>query len=79
MSTCEQEASFATLELPPEFEDLAGLLQIDLQAIVALLTQRAHERLFLTRREYRQLQQSLWNGLAEGINHTLEPLSADRR
>jgi hypothetical protein len=79
MASCTRETSFAALELPPEFEDLEGLLQADLQAIVAMLTQRAHERLLLTRREFHHLQQTLWNGLTEVVNVAVEPLTAERR
>jgi hypothetical protein len=68
-----------TLELPDEFEDLTGLLQSDLKAIVALLTQRATERLLLTRRETRDLRKALWNNLTQVVNEAVEPLSADRR
>jgi hypothetical protein len=67
------------LELPDEFEDLTGLLQSDLKAIVSLLAERASERLLLTRRETRQLRQTLWNNLTQVVNESLEPLSADRR
>ncbi|HMB06213.1 MAG TPA: hypothetical protein VKP69_21075 [Isosphaeraceae bacterium] len=79
MSTCKQEIPLRTLELPDEFEDLAGLLQADLKAIVAAVTQRANERLLLTRREARQLRQTLWNNLTQVVNEAVEPLSADRR
>jgi hypothetical protein len=79
MATCKQETALRTLELPDEFEDLTGLLQSDLRAIVNLLTQRANERLLLTRRETRQLRQSLWNKLTQVVNDSVEPLSADRR
>jgi hypothetical protein len=79
MATCEHDTSFVALELPREFEDLTGLLHTDLQAIVAMLTQRAHERLLLTRREYRHLQQTLWNGLTDAVNSAVEPLSAECR
>jgi hypothetical protein len=79
MATCERDASFTVLELPCEFEDLSGLLRTDLHAIVAMLTQRAHERLILTRREHHHLQASLWNGLTEALNSALEPLSAENR
>ena len=51
MATCKQRQPLRTLELPDEFEDLTGLIQSDLKAIVAALTQRASERLLLTRRE----------------------------
>jgi hypothetical protein len=79
MVTCSQDTSYTSLELPVEFEDLAGLVQADIQAIVAMLTQRAHDRLLLTRREYHHLQQTLWNGLTEAVNTAVEPLSAERR
>ena len=79
MATCKAETSLRTLELPDEFEDLTGLLQTDLKAVVALLTERATERLLLTRRETRQLRQTLWNNLAQVVNQVVEPLSAERR
>jgi hypothetical protein len=79
MVTCSQDTSYTALELPVEFEDLAGLVQADIQAIVAMLTQRAHDRLLLTRREYHELQQTLWNRLTEAVNTAVEPLSAERR
>lgn len=79
MTTCTSDTSYSTLELPAEFEDLSGLLCADLHAIVGMLTQRAHERLLLTRREVRELQQTLWNGLTEVVNSAVEPLTAERR
>jgi hypothetical protein len=44
-----------------------------------MLARRANERLLLTRREYRDLQVELWNGLTSTINETVAPLSADLR
>jgi hypothetical protein len=79
MATCKPEAALRTLELPDEFEDLTGLLQSDLKAVVALVTERATERLLLTRRETRQLRRTLWNNLTEVVNQAVEPLSAERR
>lgn len=79
MSTCDKESALRRLELPAEFEDLTGLLHTDMRAIVAVLTERAGERLLLTRRESKQLRQKLWNRLTEAVNTSLEPLSADRR
>ena len=79
MATCENLTSFQSLELPAEFAELEGLLQADLRAIVGMLTQRAHERLILTRREHLELQQSLWNRLTGAINEVMEPLSTDLR
>jgi hypothetical protein len=79
MATCEHETQFVALELPAEFEDLEGLIQADLQAVVGMLVTRAHERLYLTRREHRHLQAELWNGLAEAINAATAPLSIANR
>ncbi len=79
MSTCNKESALRRLELPIEFEDLSGLLQTDIRAIVSVLTERAGERLLLTRRESRQLRQTLWNRLTEAVNDSVEPLSAERR
>jgi hypothetical protein len=78
MKTCSTEPN-ASLDLPREFEDLEGLVQNDLQALARILTQRAHERLLLTRREYHELHTRLLSDLTEAINAALEPLSADRR
>jgi hypothetical protein len=79
MASCEQDAAFATLDLPDEFRELEGLLEADLHAIVTMLTQRAHERLFLTRREHRELQAQLWNGLTDVLSTALQPLSVEHR
>jgi hypothetical protein len=65
--------------LPDEFEDLTGLLQSDLKAVVSLLTERATHRLLLTRRETHELRQTLWDNLVQVINDAVEPLSAERR
>lgn len=79
MAVCKSESTLKALELPAEFEDLEGLLRADLRAVVTMLTQRANERLLLTRRESVQLRQALWNNLAAAVNQAVEPLSADRR
>ncbi len=79
MVTCRHETSIRPLELPDEFEDLTGLLQADLKAVVNVLTQRASERLLLTRRETQDLRRALWNNLTEAVNDAVEPLSAERR
>ena len=79
MASCQQPSTLQSLDLPYEFEGLEGLLQTDLKAIVTVLTQRASERLLLTRRETHQLRRELWNNLTRAINKTVEPLSAERR
>lgn len=79
MATQDQDAAFEDLDLPAEFSDLAGLLEADLRAIVAMVTARAHERLFLTGREQVQLQADLWNQLARVIQDAVEPLQVHYR
>ncbi len=79
MSTRMHRASLRSLELPPEFEDLTGVVQNDLRVIVSILTQRATDRLLLSRRQSQQLQMSLWNSLTETINKGLQPLSVEHR
>ncbi|WP_435011319.1 hypothetical protein P12x_002626 [Tundrisphaera lichenicola] len=79
MATCKNDAALSDLDLPAEFEDLEGLLRADLRAVVAMLSQRANERLLLTRREQLQLRANLWNNLTAAVNQAVEPLSADRR
>ncbi len=81
MAACKNEATLNELELPAEFEDLEGLLRADLRAVVAMLTQRANERLLLTRREYHQLRSKLWNNLTAAVNtpsNPSRPIVADR-
>ncbi len=79
MAICRQETPIRSLELPVEFEDLTGLLHADLKAVANVLTQRAGERLLLTRRESQMLRRTLWNNLTEAVNKSVEPLSAERR
>lgn len=79
MAIGERQLAFKSLELSREFEDLEGLVEADLRAIVTMLTERAHERLFLTRREFRQLQARLWNDLIATVQEAVEPLSAEYR
>ena len=80
MSACSKPGiELNGLVLPDEFEDLEGMLQTDLKAVVKMIAQRANERLLLTRREDRELRASLWNQLTTAINQAVEPLSAERR
>jgi hypothetical protein len=65
--------------MPPEFEDLTGVIQNDLKVIVSILGGRADERLILSRRQSQQLRRKLWDSLVESINKGLEPLSAEHR
>ena len=68
-----------SLQLPPEFEDLTGVIQSDLRVIVSILTERAANRLLLSNRQSQQLQRKLWCSLTESINKSLEPLSVEHR
>ncbi|WP_152051550.1 hypothetical protein [Tautonia marina] len=80
MSCPSQTSAPATeLNLPAEFEDLSGLIEADLKAVATMLTRRAHERLLLTRREYRQLHRDLLSRLSESVNETMAPLTAECR
>ena len=79
MSTRMQRASLHSLQLPPEFEDLTGVIQSDLKVIVSILTERASDRWLLSGRQSQQLQRALWSSLTETINKSLEPLSVERR
>ena len=80
MSACSQPSTrLNDLVLPDEFEDLEGMLQTDLKAVIKMVAQRANERLLLTRREDHRLRTSLWNSLTAAVNQAVEPLSADRR
>jgi hypothetical protein len=79
MSMCTDEGSRRSLDLPPEFEDLTGLLKMDLNVIVSAITERASTRFLLPRRQVQRLQRSLWNKLAQAINETVEPLAVERR
>jgi hypothetical protein len=79
MSIQMHKASIHTLQLPPEFEDLTGVIQNDLKVIVSILTERAADRLLLSKRQSQQLQRALWNSLTETINKGLEPLSVEHR
>ncbi len=79
MSTRTQQSPPRILELPDAFEDLTGVISADLKVIVTALTQRAGERMLLSRRQRQQLQRTLWDNLTQVINETLEPLSVERR
>jgi hypothetical protein len=78
MTPCTQDKSLRSLELPDAFEDLSGVIRADLKVIVTALTQRASERLLLSRRQSLQLQRALWNDLTRVISETVEPLTIER-
>ncbi|WP_337175324.1 hypothetical protein [Paludisphaera sp.] len=67
-----------TLDLPPEFEDLAGPISGDLKVVVSILAERATERLMISNRQAEQLRRSLWNRLVDAVNAEIRPHSAER-
>ncbi len=77
--SCKDQSTLRAIDLPHEFEDVEGFLQADLRAIVTMLTQRANERLLLTRRESTQLRNTLWNSLTDALNASMAPLTAENR
>ena len=78
MSTCTRDNSQRTLDLPDAFEDLTGVISCDLRVIATALTQRAGERLLLSRKQRQQLQRELWNNLTRALNETMRPLDVER-
>lgn len=79
MAIREQDVAFSELRLPREFDDLEGLFDADLRAIVMMAVDRANERLRLTRRESVVLQATLWNGITAALNESLSPLTVESR
>ncbi|WP_165222708.1 hypothetical protein [Aquisphaera insulae] len=79
MSSRIQKPALRGLELPPEFEDLGGVIRNDLKVIVSILADRATERLLLSKRQSQQLRRSLWNSLTDSLNREMAPLTADHR
>ncbi len=78
MFACTEESSSPSLELPEAFEDLTGVIASDLKVIVGALTQRAGERMLLSRRQRQNLQRALWNNLTQALAETLEPFDVER-
>jgi hypothetical protein len=79
MFACTQESPPRGLELPEAFEDLTGIIGSDLKVIVGAITQRAGERMLLSRRQRHELQRTLWNNLTQALTETLEPFDVERR
>jgi hypothetical protein len=74
-----QDSPPCSLDLPDAFEDLSGVIASDLRVIVTALTQRAGERMLLSRRQRQELRLALWNNLARALAETLQPLDVERR
>ena len=79
--TCPTDTSRhpTELDLPAEFEDLTGLVEVDLRAVASMLTRRAQERLLLNRRQCRKLHRELLDRLTGSVNETMAPLTAECR
>ncbi len=67
------------LALPDTLDDLSGLVQADLNAIVDMLTERATEQLLLTHRQRTSLRGELWNRLVDSLNDAVAPLNVESR
>jgi len=79
MSTRLHRSATQSLKLPPEFEDLTGVIQNDLKVIVKILGDRADQRLLLSKRQSQQLRRTLWDCLVDSIRQGLEPLKVEHR
>lgn len=78
MSTCQNLVNDpSALGLPRAFEDLEGLVEADIQAIVTMLRARAEDRFLLSGRQGQRLETSLREGLSHVIQGTLRPLSPE--
>lgn len=78
MASRTQPVAPHSLDLPPEFEDLAGPISGDLKVVVSILADRATERLMISNRQAQQLRRALWNRLVDAVNAEISPHSADR-
>ena len=78
MTTGTRDNTLRRLELPDAFEDMTGLIGIDLTAITSALAERAGDRLLLSPRQTHHLRCELWNNLTQVINETMEPLTVER-
>ena len=67
------------LDLPREYEDLTELLHADIAAIAGALTDRAVERLWLSRGDAKRLRLELWNELVAAVDRSMETLTVECR
>jgi hypothetical protein len=79
MPTRTHDTTLQTLQLPDAFEDLTGLISLDLKVIATALAQRAEDRLLLCPRQTVQLRRRLWDNLTQVINETMESLTVERQ
>jgi hypothetical protein len=67
------------LDLPAGIDEVRGLVDADLRAIVEMVTERARQRMLLTRRQQSSLRRELWNRLVDSINGAVATLDPERR
>lgn len=56
------------LLLPPGLDDVSGLLEIDMTAIVQVLSEHAQQQFLLSRNQADKFRVQLWNRLTEVLN-----------
>ena len=57
-----------SLTLPPGLDDVTGLVEIDMTAIVQLMSDHAQQQFLLTRGQADKFRRQLWNRLADVLN-----------
>jgi hypothetical protein len=57
-----------TLSLPPELDEVSGILEIDMTAIVQVMSAHAQQQFLLSRGQADKFRRQLWNRLADVLN-----------
>lgn len=57
-----------SLSLPPGLDDVSGLLEIDMTAIVQVMSDHAQQQFLLSRNQADKFRRQLWNRLTEVLN-----------
>lgn len=57
-----------TLTLPPGLDDVSGLLEIDMTAIVQVMSNHAQQQFLLSHNQADKFRRQLWNRLTEVLN-----------
>lgn len=57
-----------TLTLPPGLDDVTGLVEIDMSAIVQVMSDHAQQQYLLSRHQADKFRRQLWNRLTEVLN-----------
>lgn len=56
------------LNLPPGLDDVTGLLEIDISAIVQVMSDHAEQQYLLSRGQADKFRRQLWNRLTDVLN-----------